>query len=100
MYRKNTVIREVEVTEEKLERMKQLLRKSNTGLIRRNAINEIFGRGCCVCGDIPKVEVLYKLKGGGKRIERYCSICKNQVFERMEPKNREEMAEEYGCDCG
>jgi len=36
---------------------------------------------CCVCGDIPSCEVLYKLEDI-TRVERYCNKCIKSVYAR------------------
>jgi hypothetical protein len=78
---KNATIREIHVSPEKIERMNQRFKKFGSSVQRKLIINQVFGSPCCICGEIPSMEIIYKLQDA-TRIERYCDPCITKVYER------------------
>ena len=50
---------------------------------------------CCLCSEVPSVEVSYDL-GGFRKLEYYCDSCISKVYERDEPTDRDSLAKKYG----
>ena len=100
----NAVIRELNISQEQLEKIKKMLKNPNV----KNSIvfKKITGMGPCTsCGDIPSVELSWQVGDKStplKRVERYCDKCARSVFEREkeEPEDKNKLAEFYGLEIG
>ncbi len=93
---KNAVIKELHVTKEMREKVKEKLKTSP--MKKGEVIRQIVGfKGCSSCGGVPDMEITYKL-GGATRIERYCEKCAKMVFERENklPTDNKALQEYYG----
>jgi hypothetical protein len=80
-------IREGKVTpivipEDQLAELNKVLESNNYSSWRKDAmIKHVMGGTCCVCREIPSMQVVYSLEGA-TRIERYCDKCIKNVFAR------------------
>ena len=92
----NAVIRELNISQEKIEKIKEMLRKSS--LKKTEIIKKIIGTGpCTACGEIPSVELSWQVGDKNqsmKRVERYCDNCAKTLFERTtnEPEDKNKLA--------
>lgn len=79
---RDATIKQIDIPKEKLQKFNEFVAANkNTYVSKHLAIKELIGGVCCVCGDIPDVEVTYPLEGA-TRIERYCNNCIKSVYAR------------------
>lgn len=80
--RDNGKVRKVKISKDRLQKYNEFVAANkNTLMSKHLAIKELIGGVCCICGDIPDVEVVYPLEGA-TRIERYCNDCIKSVYAR------------------
>jgi hypothetical protein len=79
----NGTIRELNIPKEDLEELQNIVSSpKTTDDIKKFMIKKLAKASpCCVCGNIPFIEVVYDADGAS-RIERYCESCANRVFTR------------------
>ena len=79
----NGTVRELNIPKEQLEVLEKVVSSpQTTDDIKKNMIKKLAGVSpCCVCGNIPSLEVVYDADGAS-RVERYCESCANRVFTR------------------
>jgi hypothetical protein len=99
-------ITELQIAKDKLDYLQRIMSgKYLTDKTKHNIIKRIIEYSpCCMCGGIPKFQVIYKERGA-QRIECYCGGgCLEALSKReeQEPKNKDpyEIAEYYGCSKG
>ena len=68
------VVRPLVVDKEKLEKLKEILKKGLSRDQRYNAIRKYCGAICCDCEDIPTKMLVYDVEGA-EVIENYCDKC-------------------------
>lgn len=79
--RENAELRVIKIEPEQLEWMNNQIKRYGTSIYKQAAIKKIYGSPCCICREIPSVEILYQLQDA-KKIERYCDKCIKSVYER------------------
>ena len=81
--RDNATVKPINIPAEKLKEYNDYLAKTKGGssTLRTLQMKKLFGRGCCICAEIPDFEVIYQLEGC-TRLERYCEGCINKVYAR------------------
>jgi hypothetical protein len=93
------VVRELNTPKEKLEECNKIMNDNRfSPYHKQRATRDILGHTFCVCGNIPSLEVSYRVEGVTK-IEHYCSSCWEKSIDRAasEPKIKEEIPAYYGC---
>jgi hypothetical protein len=74
--------------------------------VKHDIIKKMTGTSpCCNCVGIPSVELSHQVgtkEYPARILEYYCLKCLETVFERekLEPTNKDELAEYYGCVIG
>jgi hypothetical protein len=72
----------ITVPQDQLEELKKVLESKNYSSWRKDAmIKQVMGGTCCVCREVPSMQVTYSLEGA-TRIERYCDRCIKNIFAR------------------
>lgn len=78
--RNNGTVKRIKVTPEKLEHLKDVL-KTPIPEWRKEAVMKDITGVCCVCRNIPSMQVSYDMNGATK-IEKYCDSCIQKVYAR------------------
>jgi hypothetical protein len=70
------------IPDHQLAELKKVLESKTNSSWRKDAmIKQVIGGNCCICREIPSMQVVYSLEGA-TRIERYCDRCIKNVFAR------------------
>ena len=83
--RDNGKLRELNIPKDKSEELQKIVSSPQTmDRYRRYSIRKLTGGSpCCMCDDIPSLEVIYQVpEGGATMIERYCSKCIERIYSR------------------
>jgi hypothetical protein len=74
-------VRPITVPQDQLEHLKEVLNSNKFTPSRKETVQKRITGCCCVCGDIPTMQVSYDADGA-TRIEKYCDKCIKNVFAR------------------
>lgn len=94
-------VTELTISEETRAKVEEIQSKFFGPKARAKYLKEVLGFSlCCCCRGIPFFRIEYDLKDGFKQIEMYCETCAKQLWERDDPKDRDELATKYHCVIG
>jgi Translation machinery associated TMA7 len=80
--RNNGTVKPLDIPKDKLKDLQEFVSSNkHTSTRKQNMIKKIAGRGCCICGGIPSLQVSYDMQGA-TRIEKYCDNCIKSVYSR------------------
>jgi len=80
---RNGTVTPITVPEDKLQYLKTILDSKilSTTVRKAATIKQVMGGSCCICREIPSMQVSYDVDGA-TQIERYCDSCIKSVYSR------------------
>jgi hypothetical protein len=80
---REATIKQLKFPKDTLDKLEKLASSNVTEDVKKLGIKKLTGgvSPCCVCGDIPTYEILYKYEDA-TRVERYCDKCVKSVYAR------------------